>query len=125
MCKRTQLLLLKLSFFQSFQICILTEGKPPDSEQTIKFVDEKNQGELGARPAVGLLSCPQSDFFSLQQLDMSLSALRLVLTAGGKPFPHPLLSPTEESVLNLSNVCEREKKKTKTVFTVSKLILDY
>ena len=73
MCKRTQLLLLKLTFFQSFQISILTEGKPPDRGQTMKIVDEKNQGQLGARPAVGLLHCPQSDFSSLQQLDVSLS----------------------------------------------------
>lgn len=58
--------------FQSFQSCILTEGNPPERAQTMMIVDEKNQGRLGARPAVGLLYCPQFDFSSLQHLDMSL-----------------------------------------------------
>lgn len=84
----------------------------------MKIVDEKDQGQLGARPAVGLLHCPQPDFSSLQQLDTSLAAPGLLLTAGGTPFPLPLPSPAEESVLNLSNVGERGKEK---VFTISRL----
>lgn len=71
--QKNSAIVLKLTFFRSFQIYILTEGKPPDRGQTMNIVDEKNQGWMGTGPAVGLLHCPQSDFSSLQQLDVSLS----------------------------------------------------
>lgn len=72
----------------------------------MKIVDENNQGQLGAGPAVGLLHCPQS---SLQQLDVSPSLCqdRCKQLEG---HPSPFLSlPTQQPALNSLNVGERAK----------------
>lgn len=110
---------LKLTFFQSFQIYILTEGKPPDRGQTVKIVDEKNQGQLGAGPAVGLLPCPPYDFSSLQQLDGSLSLRQDCCEQLEGPPPRPSLFANRTVSFKFVK-CGQERKKM--FFTISRLI---
>lgn len=113
--RRIQLLLLKLKFFHSFQTCLLTEGKPQNRGQTMKIVDEKNQGQLGARPAVGLLHCPESDCSSLQQLDMSLSLCQDCCKQL-EGHPSPFLSLANRTVSFKFIKCGWERKKKFSLF---------
>lgn len=79
----------------------------------------KKSGMDGNWTCCGIASLPSVRLFQSAAAGCEpFSSPRLLLTAGGTPFPLPLLSPTEESVLNLLNVSERRKKK---IFIISRL----
>lgn len=67
---------------------------------------------MGAKPAVLLLHCSQPAAVGFKQFSAPKQ-----LTVEGMLFPLSLLLSTEKSVVNVSNVGERERK----VFIISRL----